>query len=76
MDDILADVELFISTFIHKDSIRTKAVSLMVAILLAVERVVQFWTRPGRKWKGFKEQQEECANVKEFQVSRAAKVLL
>jgi hypothetical protein len=50
LDDVLGDVDLFVSTFLRKDSIRSKAIGLVAVILLAVERVLRFWTRPGCKF--------------------------
>lgn len=49
MDDLIADVEVFVRTFLHEPTIEKKAIRLMAAVLLAVERLIRFWTRPGCK---------------------------
>ncbi|KAK3299630.1 uncharacterized protein B0H64DRAFT_455727 [Chaetomium fimeti] len=46
LEDVFADVEIFLATFQQEDSVIEQAVTLVVAVLEAVEKGVKFFTRP------------------------------
>ncbi|KAI8627131.1 hypothetical protein F5Y19DRAFT_477692 [Xylariaceae sp. FL1651] len=47
LEDVFADVELFLGTFREEGLILTQAVSLVASVLLAMERGIGFFTRNG-----------------------------
>ncbi|KAK4196074.1 hypothetical protein QBC40DRAFT_268756 [Triangularia verruculosa] len=47
LEDVFADVEVFLETFQNERSVIDHAIALVVAVLEAVVRAVRFFTRPG-----------------------------